>query len=114
MTAPVRQQTQEPTRDMQAVQTFSAVGDIYLAKILRSESDAGFLEAVRLFRSANARFGNVETLLHDYDSPPAAQVPGSLRRSSNGSASRWRRSHTIIRETTAPAACRARAMPSTP
>ena len=62
---------------MQAVQTFSAVGDIYLAKTLRNESNAGFLEAVRLFRSANARFGNVETLLHDYDSPPAAQVPGS-------------------------------------
>lgn len=62
---------------MQPIQTFSAVGDIYLAKPLRSETDARFLEAARLFRSANARFGNVETLLHCYDSPPAAQVPGS-------------------------------------
>jgi poly-gamma-glutamate capsule biosynthesis protein CapA/YwtB (metallophosphatase superfamily) len=62
---------------MQFAQTITAVGDIYLAKPLRTETDACFQEAARLFRAANVRFGNVETLLHDYDSPPAAQVPGS-------------------------------------
>ncbi|WJR80940.1 CapA family protein [Bradyrhizobium sp. NP1] len=55
----------------------TAVGDVYLAKRLRDESHPGFLEVASLLRAGEARFGNIEMLLHDYDSAPAAQCQGA-------------------------------------
>src|SRR5437868_5989758 len=62
---------------MRSTFSLTAVGDIYLAKPLRQEEDPRFREAAALFRSADARFGNVEVLLHDYDDAPAAQCAGA-------------------------------------
>lgn len=92
--------------------TIGAVGDLYLGKPLRGETDPGFAAAVQALRACDVRFANLEVQLLRRPTAAAAQAPGAWagrpRRWPGtwpGWASTWRPRPTTMPATTAPRAC---------
>jgi len=53
------------------------VGDLYIGKPLRGETDPGFAAAVRALRECDVRFANLEVQLLSHPTSAAAQAPGA-------------------------------------
>lgn len=55
----------------------AAVGDLYIGRPIRGERDPDFLAALKHFRQADVRIGNLEFQLLEGDERPAAAAPGA-------------------------------------
>ncbi|MPS27279.1 MAG: hypothetical protein E2576_19980 [Alcaligenaceae bacterium] len=66
----------EPASGARTV-TIGAVGDLYLGKPLRGETDPGFAAAVQALRACDVRFANLEVQLLRRPTAAAAQAPGA-------------------------------------